>query len=290
MEKSKKTLFGKFQLTRPVWGEPLSILVETKRLTISTHSPRVGRTLRKTTSQSRMKHFNSLAPCGANPAIPSAVILNSAFQLTRPVWGEPFVDKLFIYRFGISTHSPRVGRTPATFSSLRALRSFQLTRPVWGEPAAVKNRSRNCPFQLTRPVWGEPVIIFVAGYDFAISTHSPRVGRTSRRWKRLGLTSAFQLTRPVWGEPEAGIVTNIPMDISTHSPRVGRTVVPSIAGIEADHFNSLAPCGANRKRVILEFHERDFNSLAPCGANRKKYTTQTGISKFQLTRPVWGEP
>ena len=56
---------------------------------ISTHSPRVGRTKVQSQPQPQDPHFNSLAPCGANPF--SAEVLRNlhSFQLTRPVWGEP---------------------------------------------------------------------------------------------------------------------------------------------------------------------------------------------------------
>ena len=56
-----------FQLTRPVWGEPIYELDNREEWT----------------------NFNSLAPCGANllEVYMSNMILK--FQLTRPVWGEP---------------------------------------------------------------------------------------------------------------------------------------------------------------------------------------------------------
>ena len=72
----------------------------------------------------------------------------------------------------------------------------------------------------------------------------------------------------MWGEPYGA--TPIPSDasISTHSPRVGRTNVVYNFIYAASHFNSLAPCGANL-----------IASIASVKA-----------LKFQLTRPVWGEP
>ena len=58
-----------------------------------------------------MYNFNSLAPCGANPLYSKCAKNVYAFQLTRPVWGEPDkrISSLLIAQ--ISTHSPRVGRT-----------------------------------------------------------------------------------------------------------------------------------------------------------------------------------
>ena len=123
-----------------------------------------------------------------------------------------------------------------------------------------------------------------------ISTHSPRVGRTSP--VRMFLTAVlsfqltrpvwgepvhrgfatayqtFQLTRPVWGEPRRILARSSGRQISTHSPRVGRTRNYMEAAIKCINFNSLAPCGANQPPAAL----------------------MRGSKKFQLTRPVWGEP
>ena len=146
---------------------------------------------------------------------------------------------------------------------------FQLTRPVWGEPRRHWSRTRRrTSFQLTRPVWGEPPTPGRMMRPTRISTHSPRVGRTILLSHIKSLHCRFQLTRPVWGEPTDHMLVAARYKISTHSPRVGRT--PSKKGRSAavHHFNSLAPCGANRM------------------ARRRPKRP----SPFQLTRPVWGEP
>ena len=123
-----------FQLTRPVWGEPLYIDHNTLCQYISTHSPRVGRTHRSDRRTRRYGNFNSLAPCGANLSGSNISAPSCGFQLTRPVWGEPYqqakdlkasvnfnslapcganLEELLdlFTRNMISTHSPRVGRT-----------------------------------------------------------------------------------------------------------------------------------------------------------------------------------
>ena len=78
------------------------------------------------------------------------------FQLTRPVWGEPSTAIRTLLTLSISTHSPRVGRTPEYRQGLIRRLLFQLTRPVWGEPSTPSTES----------------------ITPTISTHSPRVGRT----------------------------------------------------------------------------------------------------------------
>ena len=55
-----------FQLTRPAWGEPYNEIINTLTTSISTHSPRVGRTKQMTSIKYVSVNFNSLAPRGAN--------------------------------------------------------------------------------------------------------------------------------------------------------------------------------------------------------------------------------
>ena len=350
---------AKFQLTRPVWGEPSNLCLLYCIYHISTHSPRVGRTSDSRSSTFHVKYFNSLAPCGANPGIRwyafASCYFNSLapcganpttgardttmsqFQLTRPVWGEPIIAVLrSILLVNFNSLAPCGANLFAPFSPSLCIFSFQLTRPVWGEPrlrvagihpdihfnslapcganpGGVRfrnlfrhfnslapcgaNRSSRRPtwskqqFQLTRPVWGEPSIAFrclpallhfnslapcganpvnvANGFaPFGISTHSPRVGRT--------------LSRPS---------TSTTTTISTHSPRVGRTPPPRRIMMATINFNSLAPCGANRGRGRpLAAFGAHFNSLAPCGANPACVVPTSTTRRFQLTRPVWGEP
>ena len=192
-----------------------------------------------------MIHFNSLAPCGANLD----------------------VANLGSITVNISTHSPRVGRTYLMLFIILLVSDFNSLAPCGANLVSVcstlhyedfnslapcgANLCMNStlgdvlPFQLTRPVWGEPRLMCEKRVTPRISTHSPRVGRTSAARGSAGSSA-----------------------ISTHSPRVGRTITAGNVTISLIHFNSLAPCGANRSKI----------DNCCC-------TTQ-----FQLTRPVWGEP
>ena len=213
----------RFQLTRPVWGEPTLENHRKRTRTISTHSPRVGRT----------------------PYESDDIGLVRPFQLTRPVWGEPGVGVVFEHAQRISTHSPRVGRTlisilgyqsclisthsPRVGRTITLLRfrksgsNFNSLAPCGANLLVLKFRTIMYSFQLTRPVWGEPAFTRFFTDTIPISTHSPRVGRTNYYSKHSDKTyhfnslapcganldvevhvppvSPFQLTRPVWGEP-----------------------------------------------------------------------------------------
>ena len=212
-------------------------------------------------------NFNSLAPCGANRARQWQDSRRDKFQLTRPVWGEPRPYSFPTHLSNISTHSPRVGRTRLPPPLSKPPTHFNSLAPCGANPSYPYTRLSIRRFQLTRPVWGEPGMTSCSSYSFAISTHSPRVGRTffvmvlithssnfnslapcganHQRWQILNNYREFQLTRPVWGEPNLAVGRKFDRDISTHSPRVGRTMLLLFVCDFVKNFNSLAPCGAN---------------------------------------------
>ena len=103
------------------------------------------------------------------------------FQLTRPVWGEPYFRVLWDVRQEISTHSPRVGRTKLSSVESSLMFNFNSLAP--------------CGANRFDGIAEDGLIV--------ISTHSPRVGRTRRVVLSLLMSKIFQLTRPVWGEPRA---------------------------------------------------------------------------------------
>ena len=168
---------------------------------ISTHSPRTGRTrtLRSTARKSR--HFNSLAPHGANPCPDVFDPDTRSFQLTRPARGEPNGTEVYVDN---ALH----------FNSLA---------PHGANLAVFRESERFKRFQLTRPARGEPIGTIHDNPELLISTHSPRTGRTSTEFtnKEIKMNfnslaphganrcfsgivpsgNSFQLTRPARGEP-----------------------------------------------------------------------------------------
>ena len=124
---------------------------------ISTHSPRVGRTSAIKGIYYGAPNFNSLAPCGANLLRGVTDLWNYAFQLTRPVWGEPLIRQRLQSRFPISTHSPRVGRTKFFRKHCYAVHHFNSLAPCGANRPHCTPRRDRLSFQLTRPVWGEPI-------------------------------------------------------------------------------------------------------------------------------------
>ena len=79
----------KFQLTRPVWGEPIHFWFLTKNQRFQLTRPVWGEPDCNSSFAVLIADFNSLAPCGANQRQDRRDRGHDEFQLTRPVWGEP---------------------------------------------------------------------------------------------------------------------------------------------------------------------------------------------------------
>ena len=167
------------------------------------------------------------------------------FQLTRPVWGEPRLWSRRISRqYDFNSLAP-CGANHSAAICLCSKRNFNSLAPCGANRTLSVSYSCSTSFQLTRPVWGEPANLLRQRLQQMISTHSPRVGRTTFTRFNSSVASIFQLTRPVWGEPLQGAQVHfdrqfqltrpvwgepqslakhrLRQQISTHSPRVGRT-------------------------------------------------------------------
>ena len=184
------------------------------------------------------------------------------------MWGEPPDRPAQNRNKCISTHSPRVGRTPSIHARPGETVNFNSLAPC--------GANRSCFSRHASPQY--------------ISTHSPRVGRTTlgiityyqnpdfnslapcganqQRLESGKKPDEFQLTRPVWGEPSALSAENPAPSISTHSPRVGRTVQKKLK----EAMILISTHSPRVGRTAAKFRRRkeckNFNSLAPCGANR----------------------
>ena len=124
--------------------------------------------------------------------------------------------------YGISIHSPRMGRDSVVFGILDTAYSFQSTLPAWGETLNVCRSELAELFQSTLPAWGE-----TRGqtgrrrcvYHFnPLSPHGER-RNTSRCAYRMG---NFNPLSPHGERPSLPNDWFIMTDISIHSPRMGR--------------------------------------------------------------------
>ena len=160
-----------------------------------------------------------------------------------------------------------MGRTSIQGKQQRNVQHFNSLAPCGANLSGAVRLSICFSFQLTRPVWGEPAAVMVGNRNVAISTHSPRVGRTREFW-------TIEIVR----------------GISTHSPRVGRTGRQLRRRERPQDFNSLAPCGANQCKIFYLMKCFQFQLTRPVWGEPIEPSPSFTCFGFQLTRPVWGEP
>ena len=183
-----------------MWGEPFLSSPHLFLFWISTHSPRVGRTY-----------------CAGSSGTSSKISTHS------PRVGRTVLPLLCSFFTSISTHSPRVGRTAVTLKAPKATLHFNSLAPCGANRIISMIEVTTSPFQLTRPVWGEPLFRYSASAYGAISTHSPRVGRTAAVRAGLDEDANFNSLAPC-----------------------GANLRDLERRIRYPNFNSLAPCGANQ--------------------------------------------
>ena len=138
---------------------------------ISTHSPRVGRTLCENAARDRKRNFNSLAPRGANQRKGKDRICIRHFNSLAPIRSDsglchfnslaprganPRLLCVYLFIGNFNSLAPRGANRLFTFL-VHHIVTFQLTRPTRGEPCSgVSLGSSRLTFQLTRPARGEP--------------------------------------------------------------------------------------------------------------------------------------
>ena len=141
----------------------------------------MGRTNPTTDEKPFGYHFNSLAPCGANPANAFLAASKNQISTHSPRVGRTRVRFFLFRQCFISTHSPRVGRTYIAQIGNDLVPNFNSLAPCGANQLLAAYNARGWAFQLTRPVWGEPNDLYACLTNTEISTHSPRVGRTCCR-------------------------------------------------------------------------------------------------------------
>ena len=127
--------------------------------TISIHSPRMGRDYLLRGAIRPTLDFNPLSPHGERP-------FPAGYGGAMPFHFNP-----------LSPHGER--RVCEGFSV--AVQQFQSTLPAWGETERESDEEQAAKFQSTLPAWGETVKAHPEEFPNAISIHSPRMGRDSKR-------------------------------------------------------------------------------------------------------------
>ena len=129
-------------------------------MSISIHSPRMGRDVRYT--------------------LPASVALS--FQSTLPAWGETDRRNQDASTRTISIHSPRMGRdNPRNNREVRRSSNFNPLSPHGERLTSGTLTFTKLGFQSTLPAWGETRESRRRHARWRISIHSPRMGRDHRR-------------------------------------------------------------------------------------------------------------
>ena len=255
-------------------------------ISISIHSPRMGRDRPNKETGKREKNFNPLSPHGERPATERKNLSSLIFQSTLPAWGETRLWNSPKKLGEFQSTLPAWGETPRGFRRKRPYPPFQSTLPAWGEtrqrrPTAVVRR-----FQSTLPAWGETGHVAVAHLRRIISIHSPRMGRDLLGSERPQLQRyfnplsphgerphfppinlmrlIFQSALPAWGETQIGVALMPILTISIRSPRMGRDGGSGNALLIK--FQSTLPAwGETRLSPAAAQDRADFNPLSPHG-------------------------
>ncbi len=127
-------------------------------------------------------NFNPLSPHGERLKTPDeAFTSRNTFQSTLPAWGETFLCRLTkAYKRDFNPLSPHGERlAPALLKYVHG--DFNPLSPH-GERQSVTNKFNSIvEFQSTLPAWGETREQNQALKAYAISIHSPRMGRDCSR-------------------------------------------------------------------------------------------------------------
>ncbi len=239
-------LHNTFQSTRPHGARREVVILASRSVCISIHSPAWGETPPRCGGK-ETKNFNPLARRGRDWTDKESVRQYNEFQSTRPQ-----------------------GARPTPLASNWPIRSFQSTRPQGARQSASKTQREKMLFQSTRPQGArhQCPLYMCAGYLFQ-STH-PQGARPGRRSSRSSPLS-FQSTRPQGARPVPQRLCHV-LDHFNPLARRGRDQRSSAAVAWRTYFNPLARRGRDPVRVLYRWAMGNhFNPLARRGrddANR----------------------
>ena len=263
---TNSTIATQFQSTLPAWGETYVSAPCGLALSISIHSPRMGRDSRSRRSSISGYPFQSTLPAWGETSSPTLAPLSRPFQSTLPAWGETVHAHQGKHLLNISIHSPRMGRDLYPWNGIHIL-AISIHSPRMGrDGAGVRLAVQPLQFQSTLPAWGETLAEEISAYDDKFQSTLPAWGETNWESGKTTPTTEFQSTLPAWGETEKYHLQPITIDISIHSPRMGRDDDQDLSGQYAE-----------------------FQSTLPAWGETAEWKRSKMPKTFQSTLPAWGE-
>ena len=238
----------KFQSTLPAWGETYRRGSTWRRPSISIHSPRMGRDMRRENGRGGGCHFNPLSPHGERRFV----------RTYEGIFGK------------ISIHSPRMGRDSSLAQFTQSTSPFQSTLPAWGETSAKSVWPVWLLFQSTLPAWGETEVQQRLGLrPCNFNPLSPHGERREFFGRKAGIF-IFQSTLPARGETERKMEGHRWMLFQSTLPAWGETPRLAIAG-RGLLFQSTLPAWGETQEPQKDLMEViDFNPLSPHGERRDR--------------------
>ena len=173
----KVSLKPRFQSTLPAWGETGEAERQDRGADISIHSPCMGRDLCKSRRSRAMARFQSTLPAWGETLRQNLPDNQYNISIHSPCMGRDVMCYLAANGLEISIHSPCMGRDGSLRSKSNAGKNFN-PLSLHGERLLFCNTIINViRFQSTLPAWGETNSTIASATSFAISIHSPCMGR-----------------------------------------------------------------------------------------------------------------
>ena len=213
-------------------------------------------------------YFNPRAPCGARPAMGSALTSVGDFNPRAPCGARPPRPEYPRDRCIISIHAPLAGRD--TITGLHTvLAVISIHAPLAGRDLAVLQRHRQplC-ISIHAPLAGRDIkVLDCTDEELMISIHAPLAGRDICTVGKYPSRNLFQSTRPLRGatfvpdkvsaalgyfNPRAIVGGKVVQLISIHAPLAGRDSVCAVNVSSGVSFQSTRPLrGATRMTIAL---------------------------------------
>ena len=224
-------------------------------------------------------YFNPRAPCGARPAMGSALTSVGDFNPRAPCGARPPRPEYPRDRCIISIHAPLAGRD--TITGLHTvLAVISIHAPLAGRDLAVLQRHRQplC-ISIHAPLAGRDIkVLDCTDEELMISIHAPLAGRDICTVGKYPSRNLFQSTRPLRGatfvpdkvsaalgyfNPRAIVGGKVVQLISIHAPLAGRDTRISMRSRMRCYFNPRAPCGARPAFSVIVSLFLSFQSTRP---------------------------
>ena len=217
-------------------------------MSISIHSPRMGRDTDMVRAVLTGQNFNPLSPHGERRQARDRCQAWDAISIHSPRMGrDPNPENISNFARRISIHSPRMGRDFGA-GVIPPLRKISIHSPRMGRDLAQDVTRGMHEFQSTLPAWGETGLAPTVTAEEMISIHSPRMGRDQRTGDNNPRVWNFNPLSPHGERPAPRSAVRRPRIFQSTLPAWGETGEKIYPVRFQLHFNPLSPHGERRRQ------------------------------------------